>query len=189
MQYDFIGVIVYAIGFVGWFVVWHYIVGYELLNKLKLLQLPFWGAQLVFVANIVLAFFASIHLYDMELQVYPYVEANAETVAILSLAIAVFVAIRIGGKQIDEAQPLIKLFLWLIFWAFLISVLGCLPLYWMPAEKYWLTALRHIKSILLFYSLFILGAGIIVFMYAIGYKRSTISEIKKIIIRDKNKLP
>ena len=184
MLYDFIGVIVYSAGLIGWLFIWHYIVGYELFKKLKLLYLTFIGALFVFLANIIFSFFSTIHTHNMELKLYPYVESNAKTVAMLSLSIAVFVVIRIRGNQLDEATPLIKLFLWLIFWAFLISVLGCLPLYWMPTGKYWLTSLRHVKSTMLFYSLFILGSGIIVFIYTTGYKRSTIKEIQNRSIKD-----
>jgi len=37
MQYDFIGVAVYSVGLILWFLVWHLLVGYRLLGKLKLL--------------------------------------------------------------------------------------------------------------------------------------------------------
>ena len=184
MQFDFIGVIVYSLGLLLWFPLWHLLVGYGLLRKMKLLYLVFLGAPFVFIVNIILAFFAGVHEYSAELQLYPYVEGNAKTVAVLSLAIAVFVVLRIGGKQLDETKPLIKLFLWLIFWAFLIATLGTLPLYWVPGDKYWLTALRHIKSVPLFYSLFILGAAIIVFTYETGYKRKVIEEIEESKIFD-----
>ncbi|MFC2032650.1 hypothetical protein ACFLUS_04755, partial [Chloroflexota bacterium] len=131
-----------------------------------------------------LAFYTTVHDYEIEQWLYPYVEGNAKTVAVLSLAIAVFVVLRVGAKQLDEQKPRIKLFLWLILWAFLLSALGTLPLYWVPSEMYWLTALRHIKSVPLFYSLFILGAGIIVFMYETGYKRKTLQEIEEDKIYD-----
>jgi len=81
MRGDFIAVFVYAIGVLGWYVVWYYIVGYGLLSKLKLLHLSFWGAQFVFIVNIVLAFFSPIEEYAVELKIYPYVEVNARTVA------------------------------------------------------------------------------------------------------------
>lgn len=185
MNGDFIGVLVYTAGLLGWYGIWHYIVGYGLLSKLRLLHIPFWGAQFVFIVNIVLAFFASINTYAVELQLYPYVEANAKTVALLSLAIAVFVVIRISSGTLSESAPLVKIFLWLIFWAFLISLLGCLPLYWMPAGKYWLTTLRHIKSVPLFYSIFILAAGIIVFIYETGYKHVICKEVEVCTIRER----
>ena len=178
IQYDFIGLIVYSIGLLLWFLVWHFLVGYSLLKKMKLLYISFLGAPFVFVVNIILSFFSQINDYSLELQLYPYVETNAKSVAMLSLAIAVFVVIRIKDKKLDETRPLMKLFLWLIFWAFLLSVFGVLPLYWVPAEKYWLTTLRHAKCVPFFYSLFILGTAIIVFMYETGYKRKTNQEIE-----------
>ena len=183
-QYDFIAVIVYSLGLLLWFVVWHYLVGYSLLRKLKLLYISFLGAPFVFLVNIILAFFSTIPDYSTELELYPYVESNAKTVAILALAIAVFVVLRLASKQFDIAQPRIRLFLWLILWAFLLSALGALPSYWVPADMYWLTALRHIKCVPFFYSLFILGAGIIVFMYETGYTRKTIQNIEEAKIFD-----
>ncbi len=179
IQFDFIGTIVYSLGLLLWFLVWHYLVGYSLLRKLKLLYIAFFGAPFVFIVNIILGFCSIVPEYNIELQLYPYVEENAKIVAVTSFAISVFVALRLGSGQIVHTNPRIKLFLWLIFWAFLISVLGTLPLYWVPPYKYWLTSLRHIKSVPLFYSLFILGAAIIVFMYETGYTRKTIQEIEK----------
>jgi hypothetical protein len=184
IQYDFIAVIVYSLGFILWFPLWHFLVGYSLLGKMKLLYIAFLGAPFVFLTNIVLAFFSTINEYSLELDLYPYVEGNAKTVAVLSLAIAVFVVLRIGGKQLDESKPRIKLFLWLILWAFLISALGTIPLYWVPSGMYWLTVLRHIKGVPLFYSIFILAAGIIVFLYDTGFKRNTIQEIEEDKIYD-----
>ena len=184
MQFDFIASIVYLLGLLFWFPLWHYLVGFSLLRKLKLLRIAFFGAPFVFIVNIVLGFFSTVPEYDVELQLYPYVEENAKIVAVTSFAISVFVALRLGSGQIDQANPRIKLFIWLIFWAFLLSVLGALPLYWVPSDKYWLTALRHIKSVPLFYSIFILGAAVIVFLYETGYKRKIIQEVEETEIYD-----
>ncbi len=74
MQFDFIAPIVYSLGLLFWFLIWHYLVGFSLLRKLKLLHIVFFGAQFVFIVNIVLGFFSTIPEYDIELQLYPYVE-------------------------------------------------------------------------------------------------------------------
>jgi hypothetical protein len=184
IQFDFIALIVYSIGLLLWFLVWHFLVGYSLLKKMKLLYISFLGAPFVFMVNIIVSFFSPINEYSLELNLYPYVEANAKTVATLSFAIALFVVLGIKNQKISESNPCIKLFLWLIFWSFLFSVIGTLPLYWMPPQNYWLTALRHVKSVPLFYSLFILGSAIIVFMYETGYKRKTIQEVEATKICD-----
>ncbi|MFC2069029.1 hypothetical protein ACFLTP_08525 [Chloroflexota bacterium] len=81
---------------------------------MRLLYIAFLGAPFVFLVNIILAFFSTVGEYGLELELYPYVEGNAKAVALLSLAIAVFVVLRIGRKQIDEQKPRVKLFLWLI---------------------------------------------------------------------------
>lgn len=177
-QFDFLALIIYSIGLLLWFPVWHFLVGFGALKKMKLLYVSFLGAPFVFIVNIILSLYSTINDYTLELQLYPYVEANAKTVAALSLAIAIFAVMKLKSKM-DGMTPRTTVFLWLIFWAFLISVLGTLPLYWVPPHKYWLTALRHIKSVPLFYSLFILGAAIIVFIYETGYQRKTIDEIEE----------
>jgi hypothetical protein len=168
---------IYLIGLLGWYAVWHYLLGFTILKKLKLLHLSFWGAQLVFIVNIILAVFAVTHDYATELALYPYVESNAKTVAGMSLAIAVFWVFVTKDKLLEEAHALVKIFLWLLFWAFLISVMGTLPLYWVPPGDHWLTALRHIKSVPFFYSLFILASALIVFMYELAYKRKLVDEL------------
>jgi hypothetical protein len=179
IQFDFIALIVYSIGLLLWFLVWHFLVGYSLLKKMKLLNITFLGAVFVFIANIVLSFFSPIHEYAMDLKLLSYTEASAKTVAGLSLAIALFVVLGIKNQKIVESNPSTKLFLWLIFWSFLFSVIGTLPLYWMPPQKYWITALRHLKSVPYFFSIFTLGSAIIVFIYELGYKRKAIQEIEE----------
>ncbi len=138
-----------------------------------------WGAQFVFVANIVLGYFAVAHGYDIELQLYPYVESNGKAVAAMSLAIAVFWVFVTKGKLLDEAQARVRIFLWLLLWAFLISVLGTLPLYWVPPGDHCLTVLRHLKSVPLFYSIFLLGSALIVFLYELEYKRTLIDQLSQ----------
>lgn len=165
LEVDLAAIIIYTVAFFGWFVVWHYLVGYNWLMQRKLLWVSFLGCLLVFGVNIVLGFYAKTPDYKTELMIYPYVEQNAKTVASLALAIAIFVVVRFD-KEADILQtPSSRKFLMLIFWAFLFALVGCLPLYWMPPVDGWLTALRHLKTIPFTYSLFILASAIIVFIY------------------------
>jgi hypothetical protein len=80
------------------------------------------------------------------------------------LAIAVFVVIEFKGVGTLLKGPRSRMFLSLLLWSFLLSVVGCLPFYWMPPKEGWLTALRHIKTVPFTYSLFILAAAIILFI-------------------------
>jgi hypothetical protein len=171
---------IYVTGLLGWYAVWHYLLGFGMLKKLKLLHIPFWGAQFVFIVNMILAFFAVSHDYTTELALYPYVESNAKTVAGMSLAIAVFWVFVTKDKLLDEAHTLVKFFLWLLFWAFLMSVMGTLPLYWVPPGGHWLTSLRHIKSVPFFYSLFILASALVVFMYELAYTKRLANELPQL---------
>jgi hypothetical protein len=177
---------IYFLGLIGWYAVWHFLLSFSILKKLKLLNLTFWGAQFVFIVNMFLAYFAVYIDYSTELQLYPYVENNAKTVAVMSLAIAVFWVFVSKGEKLDQAHDLVKIFLWLIFWAFLFSVVGTLPLYWVPPGDYWLTTLRHIKSVPYFYALFLLASAIIVFLYELGFKRKLILGIQRLSFREKS---
>jgi len=168
----YIAFMAYLVGLAGWYGVWHYLLGFSILKRMKLLLLPFLGAQFVFGVNMVLAFFTESCDYTTELALYQYVEANATTVGGMSLAIAVFWVFASRGNMLEEADPLVKMFLWLLFWSFLFSVLGVLPLYWCPPGGYWLMTLRHIKTVPFLYGLFTLASALVVFMYKLGYKRN-----------------
>ncbi|WP_115720243.1 hypothetical protein [Gallaecimonas mangrovi] len=172
----YIAITIYSLGLIGWYLLWHALVGLPLLNKLRYLHIPFWGAQFVFIANIVLGAFAPHIDYQTELQLYPYVETNSTTVAGMTLAIAVFWVFVSKNKPLEETGSLVKIFLWLLLWSFLIAVMGTLPLYWVPPGGYWLMCLRHLKSVPFFYSLFLLSSALIVFMYELRYRRELIHQ-------------
>jgi hypothetical protein len=55
----------------------------------------------------------------------------------------------------------------LVFTAFLLGVIGVLPLYWVPQIYGWLTILRHLKTIPELYSVFILGSAMIIYVDSI----------------------
>ncbi|MBN2143190.1 MAG: hypothetical protein JW774_01060 [Candidatus Aureabacteria bacterium] len=164
MNYDLIGILTYVCGLLLWFPVWQLLIGLNMLTRIKLLNIAFYGTIFVCIINIGLACFAVIPAYDTELTIYAYVEQNATTVAGLALAIAVFVVIEFKEVGLLLKGSYANKFLSLLLWSFLFSVIGCLPLYWMPPIKGWLTALRHIKTIPFTYSLFILAAAIIIFI-------------------------
>jgi hypothetical protein len=108
------------------------------------------------------------------LGIYSYVERNGITVAGFALGIAVFVVISFKTLvDIMERKEAIK-FLQLCFAAFLLVIIGVLPLYWVPQEFGWLTTLRHLKTIPMIYSAFTLGSGIIVFLHVM---KDTLNEM------------
>lgn len=192
MTMEFIAISIYVVGLIGWYGVWSAIIGFTLLSKLKLLHFPFWGCQLVFMINIVLELFideqdsvcvagrAGEGCYQAQLSLYNYVEANGTALASMSLAIAVFWVFVSKDKILRQSDVLVKLFLWLLFWAFLLSVVGTLPLYWMPTYGYWLPTLRHLKSVPYFYALFILASALVVFLYKLNYQRELAEHIPRI---------
>lgn len=164
---DSAAVVIYCLAIPGWLYLWHALVGYDWLVRHRLLLISFIGALFVFAVNIILAFFAGTPDYATELKIYAYVELNAKTVAGFSLAIAIFVLLKFGKEANVLARPASRKFLLLIFWSFLFAVVGCLPLYWMPAVDGWLSVLRHLKTVPYTYSLFILASAIIIFIYEI----------------------
>ena len=110
-------------------------------------------------------FLASVPDFATELPIYNYVETNATTMAGLTLAIAIFVVVTFYKEVHAMGTRTARKFLWLTLWAFLFAVVGCLPLYWVPERHGWLTLLRHLKTVPFTYSLFILSAAMIVFLY------------------------
>ena len=169
---------IYVIGFFLWFGVWHFTVGYEWLKKTNLMYLPFLGGLFTIFINIIFAFFASIPEYGVEIGIYGFVESNAKTIASFALGIAVFVVVTFKDTvelHKDESRQ----FLVLVFASFLFSVMGVLPLYWVPQNYGWLTTLRHLKTVPYLYSLFIFSAAMIIYIYGIIEARQKINASTK----------
>lgn len=164
---DSAAMIIYTLAIPGWLYIWHRLVGYDWMARRRLLFISFAGALFVFAVNIVLAGYASTPDYKTEMSIFIYVEQNAKTVAGFALAIAIFVLLKFDKEVNVMDRPASRKFLSLIFWSFLFAVVGCLPLYWMPPQSDWLTILRHLKTVPYTYSLFILSAAIIIFIYEI----------------------
>lgn len=161
---DYSEIIIYLSGGLFWLYLWHALVGYDWLKRSRLMYLPFLGALFVFASNICLAFFTCTRTYNSEMKIYPYVEQNAKTVAGLALAIALFVYFKFNaeGGMLESANS--RKFISLVFWSFLLSVIGCLPLYWIPPIPGWITVLMHLKTVPFTYSIFILATSIILFL-------------------------
>ncbi|HCU05248.1 MAG: hypothetical protein A2X77_01620 [Gammaproteobacteria bacterium GWE2_42_36] len=170
-KFNLMTVIIYSLGIVGWLILWKWLVGYPAFKHKKLLYLVFIGAIFTLVINAIFSIAATIPPYDTELKLYAYVEENSKTVAQLSLTICLFIAVGFTKLSTLMAMDELKRFIWLIFWSLFIAVIGCLPLYWMPASDFWLTALRHLKTVPYIYSLFLLGAAAIFFIYALKYRQ------------------
>jgi hypothetical protein len=163
-------VIIYALGLLLWLFLWKWLVGYKQLNEKKILWISFIGAIASFVINILLVIPSTSVSYETELSVYAYVEDNAKTIAQLSLAIALFVVVSLGkGSELIDAVSR-KRFVYLLLWSFLIAIVGCLPLYWIPPIASWLGVLRHLKTIPYIYSLYLLSTAITVFIYNLHFQ-------------------
>ncbi|HBS48148.1 TPA: hypothetical protein DEO28_03630 [Candidatus Dependentiae bacterium] len=161
-NFDYLALMIYSFGFVGWIFVWKSIIGFDYLKICPLLKLPFYAGIFAFISNVGFCFFYVIENYEAELKLYDYVEVNGRQIAMLSLAIAVFVILQ--AKFINKNDSS-RMFLKLIFASFLFTILGVFPLYWMPSKSGWITFLRHEKTVFYFYSLFILASGIIFLLY------------------------
>lgn len=156
--------VIYSIGCIGWLYLWHKLIGPGWLSKNLALYIAYLGSVFVFLVNIILSFYNKTPDYATELNIYSYVEQNAKTVASISLALAIVVFFKYNTEDKGLAPLSSKKFIFLIFCSFLFSVVGCLPLYWMPPIDGWLTTLRHIKTVPFTYSVFFLAAAIIIFI-------------------------
>ena len=158
---------IYAVGFLLWFLTWKVIVGYEWINKIPKLKITLYGGAFALFVNMILTAISEIPEYGVELGIYAYVERNAITVSGLSLAIATFIIVTFSKVTTVETDEKMTKFLTLVFTAFLLGVLGVLPLYWVPQIYGWLTILRHLKTIPELYSVFILGSAMIIYVDSI----------------------
>ena len=161
---DLIGVLVYAAAALLWLWFWRRLIAPPTLPRVKLLAISFWGALLVFAANIGLACFSVQSSYESELSRYAYVENNATAIAGFALAIAIFVNTEFRRRDVLIRSGHSERFLKLLLWAFLLSAIGCLPLYWIPPRPGWLTLLMHLKTVPFTYAVFTLASAIIIFI-------------------------
>ncbi len=172
MNFVYLAVVIYLIGLGGWFVVWRLTVGRrEWLKAVPFLHIPYWGAAVVLIVNAGFASLAEIPEYGIEVGVYGFVEANAKSVAVFSLGIAIFVVLTFEKFSHILDQKKSRKFIILLFSSFLWAVLGVLPLYWVPQEFGWLTTLRHLKTIPYTYSVFLFGAAMIFYIHEVRTAR------------------
>ncbi len=164
MNFQYLAIGIYFIGLLLWFFVWRGLVGYQWLRREKLMYLPFLGGIFVLIVNLVLAYFAEIPEYGVEIGIYGFVESNAKTIATFTLGIAVFVVVTFEKTVNILDQKESRQFLQLVFSSFLLAVVGVLPLYWVPQNFGWLTTLRHLKTIPYLYSLFIFAAAMVIYI-------------------------
>lgn len=167
MDFRYLAISIYVVGLVLWFFVWRALVGFKWLRIERLMLMPFVGGIVAFVANIILAYFAQIPEYGVEIGIYGFVESNAKTIATFTLGIAVFVVVTFEKAVNILDQQESRQFLQLVFSSFLLSVVGVLPLYWVPQNFGWLTTLRHLKTVPYLYSLFIFAAAMVLYIYEI----------------------
>jgi hypothetical protein len=172
---------IYVAGFLLWFVLWKLLLGYDIIKKIPKLNITLYGGAFAIFANILLAFIAEVPEYSVELGIYTYVERNAITVAGLSLAIATFIIVTFSKVSNVEHDERMHKFLTSVFSAFLLGVLGVLPLYWVPQIYGWLTILRHLKTIPELYSVFILGSAMIIYVDSLSVQglKDAVLELRK----------
>jgi len=167
MDFHNLAIGIYFLGLVLWFFVWRGLVGYDWLKKEKLMLMPFIGGAFALIVNMMFAYYAEIPEYSVEIGIYGFVESNAKTIATFTLGIAVFVVVTFEKTVNILDQNESRHFLQLVFSSFLLSVVGVLPLYWVPQNYGWLTTLRHLKTVPYLYSLFIFAAAMVIYIYEI----------------------
>jgi hypothetical protein len=167
MDFQKLAILIYVVGLILWLFIWRGLVGYKWLKVERLMLLPFIGGIIAFTINVVLAYYAQIPEYSVEIGIYGFVESNAKTIATFTLGIAVFVVVTFEKTVSILDQEESRQFLLLVFSSFLLSVVGVLPLYWVPQNFGWLTTLRHLKTVPYLYSLFLFAAAMVIYIYEI----------------------
>lgn len=165
--FQIIAVLIYVVALPLWVFFWKRLIGFEWLRKIPKLKITFYGGLFAILVNVMLAYVSEIPSYAVEVDLYPYVERNAITLAGLSLAIATFIIVTFSRVTSVEQDEKMHLFLQAVFTSFLLGVLGVLPLYWVPQIYGWLTTLRHLKTIPELYSVFVLGSAMIIYVDSI----------------------
>ena len=174
MNYTYLAVAIYLVGIPGWVLVWRKVVGgREWFREVPYLYVPFWGAIMVLLVNAALSSIAEIPEYGVEIGIYGFVEGNAKSVAAFSLGIAIFVVVTFEKFSDILDQEESKKFIIMLFSSFLFSVIGVLPLYWVPQIFGWLTTLRHLKTVPYTYSVFIFAAAMIFYIHEVREARTS----------------
>lgn len=119
------------------------------------------GAIVVLTLNLVLSS-SNIHQdYDKELEIYSYVEKNASTIAIVSIAIVLLITnYDKQSRDFERVATFTKIILSSFIFAILILVIVWIPI----GNAVMLRYLRDIKTCLLTYSLSFLIMGMLFFM-------------------------
>jgi hemerythrin-like metal-binding protein len=181
-EFKIASILIYILALPLWVLLWWKLIGFGWFKKIPYLQVTFYGALAVLAINLFLAYLAEIPEYDTETGLYTYVETNAITVAGLALVIATLSIVTLSrGSSIDQDRRM-NLFIKCIFTAFLLGILGVLPLYWVPQVYGWLTLLRHIKTVPEIFSVFLLGSAMLVYLSMVK-----VHELKDISIEIKKR--
>lgn len=168
--------LVYLAGLAGWVLLWHLMLGLGWLRREKLLHIPFWGGVMVLAVNAILAAASQMQVYEVEIGIYGFVETNSITIGGFSLGIAVFVVFTfdkaISPMQREESRK----FLQLVFVAFLLAVIGVLPLYWVPQTAYAISLLKHLKTVPFTWAAFTLATALVIYIRLMRIEMSLAKE-------------
>jgi hypothetical protein len=167
VDYRTLAVAIYVVGLLGWLLLWRLLVGYDWLKKEPLMYIPFGGGIFVLLVNMVLVPLSDPPDLGIEVGYLGILESRAKTIATFTLGVAVFVVVTFEKTtSILQEEERIKFLQW-VFASFLLSVVGVLPLYWVPQTQNWLITLQHLKTVPYLYSLFTFAAAMVIYLYQI----------------------
>ena len=159
--------LIYSLGCGVWFIVWYFLDGYGLMSNTFLLWFPFIACLIILIANMLL--WKSIERnedcenYDKELQKIQYVERNA---AHMVTAITGVLIIAAAISAMKGNTPIPKDVIMFESTAFICSVVGVLPKYWIPSKKsHWMVVLRHLKTVPFTYAISLFLSGLLTLLY------------------------
>ena len=158
-----IALLLYLLGCGFWLVVWYFVGGYALMNRIKLLWFPFLSCFAILISNLLLWIVATTYEeFERESNRIEFVERNAAHM-ITAITGSLIIAAAISAMKSQVSLP--KEFIIFQSIAFICTAVGVLPLYWIPSERtHWLVMLRHFKTVPFTYGISLFLGGLLILL-------------------------
>ena len=157
-----LSIIIYILGFIGWFILWWCIGACKFAEENTALWFPFGAASLILLANIVIVIISRPlpQRFQTEVKLIEFVERHAAHLVAGSAGVFIIASTLMneGDKTVVSNQ-----FVLLMSTSLITAVVGVLPIYWI-SSSWGLTVLRHFKTVPFTYSVCLFLAALLTFV-------------------------